>query len=203
VAPCRGALPGRLRAEASALRPLLVPLLALAALLAAASPWPSDWDGVGFARSVHDFDLARWQPHAPGYPVFVLAARAVDLLARQPAWSCAAVSALGASLLVAALARWRDAGAWSLCLLASPVFAYVATQARSDALGLGLAALSLSVGHRAVTPRDRALAAALASLALGARPGLAVLVATCALAALVAWRASPARSSRPLACSAR
>lgn len=40
-------------------------------------------------------------------------------------------------------------------------------------------------------PRRRFLAAALASLALGARPGLAVLVATCALAALVAWRASP------------
>jgi hypothetical protein len=172
-------------------RPSPAALVALAVTLAAASPWPSDWDGVGFSLALHDFSLPRWQPHAPGYPVFVLAARAVDLVAHRAPWSCAAVSALGASLLVAALARWRSLGAWSLALLASPVLAYVATQARSDALGLGLVALAVALGHDAVTPRARSLAAVLAALALGARPGLAVLVATCALAALGAWRTSP------------
>lgn len=166
-------------------------LVALAALVAAASPWPSDWDGVGFARAVDVFDLARWQPHAPGYPVVVLAARAVDRLVRQPAWSCAAVSAVGGALVVAALARWRGLGAWSLAALASPVLVYVCTQARSDGLGLGLAALALAVGRGARSPSRCALAGAFASLALGARPGYAVLVAALAVAAMVSWRKSP------------
>lgn len=163
-------------------------LAALAALLAAASPWPSDWDGVGFVRAVDDFDLARWQPHAPGYPVVVLAARAIDGLARHPAWSCAAVSALGGALVVTALARWRGLGGWGLAALASPVLVYVSTQARSDGLGLGLAALALAWGRAARSPAESARTGALAALALGARPGLAVLVATLALAALWRWR---------------
>ncbi|MFO0604005.1 MAG: hypothetical protein U0324_12565 [Polyangiales bacterium] len=166
-------------------------LVALAALVVAASPWPSDWDGVGFARAVDVFDLARWQPHAPGYPVVVLAARAVDRLARQPAWSCAAVSAVGGALVVAAVARWRGLGAWSLAALASPVLVYVCTQARSDGLGLGLASLALAVGRGEPSPSRCALAGAFASLALGARPGYAVLVATIAIAAMVAWGKSP------------
>jgi hypothetical protein len=165
--------------------------LALVALTLAASPWPSDWDGVGFALALDAFDLTRWQPHAPGYPVLVLAARGVDCFLRAPAWSCALLSALGGALLVSCLARWRGLGVGALVVLASPVFVHVCTQARSDGFALGLTALSLHHGLRAVTPAHAALAGALAALALGTRPSYGVLLGTLALAALVRWRTTP------------
>jgi hypothetical protein len=31
-----------------------------------------DWDAVNYARALADFDVAQHQPHAPGYPLFVL-----------------------------------------------------------------------------------------------------------------------------------
>ena len=38
------------------------------------------WDAVGFMNAVHDFDLAKFQPHFPGYPVYV----ALCKLVRSP-----------------------------------------------------------------------------------------------------------------------
>lgn len=165
-------------------------LVALAALLVATSPWPADWDGVGFALALHDFDLARWQPHAPGYPVYVLAARCIDLVARAPAWACGATSAIGGALVVGALARCvtPDARWWSLLALASPVLVHASTHAHADALALGLTAASIATASRDAPVSHAALAGTLWSLALGARPSLGVLLATLAIAAAVRWR---------------
>ncbi|HEX8951014.1 MAG TPA: hypothetical protein VF945_04175, partial [Polyangia bacterium] len=58
------------------------------------------WDALGFVRAVHDFDLAAFQPHFPGYPVYV----ALCKLARAPALVSAIASA------ATALALWRLAG---------------------------------------------------------------------------------------------
>src|SRR5690348_14579429 len=58
------------------------------------------WDEVGFMRAVHDFDLAAFQPHFPGYPVYV----ALCKLVRVPALVSATASA------ATALALWRLAG---------------------------------------------------------------------------------------------
>jgi hypothetical protein len=58
------------------------------------------WDAVGFMNAVHDFDLAAFQPHFPGYPVYVALCKA----ARDPQLVSAIASA------ATALALWRLAG---------------------------------------------------------------------------------------------
>lgn len=163
------------------MRPLHVAAAALAGLGALVAPWPADWDAVGFVAAVTRFDLARFAPHAPGYPVYVVAARLAHLVARDPVRACGLASALGGALVVAALARSAPRAPWVAPLaLASPVLALASVSARSDALGLGLAAAACSV-------RIPAAAGALLALALGARPGYAVLVATLALLLGARW----------------
>ncbi|MBI5513828.1 MAG: hypothetical protein HY909_08675 [Deltaproteobacteria bacterium] len=153
--------------------PASLAALAFALLALLGAPWPDDWDAVGFVLAVDHFDLARWQPHAPGYPGYVLAARALRHLGAAPVTACTLVSALGASLLVASLApRHRLSG---LLPLASPLVLLAATSARSDALGLGLHALALS---RAPGPLTGALLAA----GLATRPSLLPLTVTLLLA---------------------
>ena len=42
------------------------------------------WDSSQFDRAVSDFDIARHQPHPPGYPLWVLALRGVSPIAGNP-----------------------------------------------------------------------------------------------------------------------
>ncbi len=150
--------------------------LAFALLACAVTPWPADWDAVGFVSAVARFDLAAFSPHPPGYPVYVLAARALSLFARDPVIACGLASALGGALAVASIARAVPSSPWSaLVALSSPTLALASASPRSDALGLGLAAF-------ACASRDPAASGALLSLSLGARPAYAVLVASVAVA---------------------
>lgn len=168
------------------MRPWHVATLSFALLALAVTPWPGDWDAVGFTAAVTRFDLAAFSPHPPGYPVYVLAARALNLVARSPVIACGLASALGAALAVAAVARGLPSRPWvALAALSSPTLALSATSARSDALGLGLVAFACAA-------RDPVASGALLSLALGARPAYAVLVASAA----VALAASCARRAR-------
>ncbi len=140
----------------------------------ACAPWPGDWDAVSFVDAVARFDLASFSPHPPGYPVYVLASRAFALFAPDAVRACGLASALGGALVIASLTRVTPSRyALSLLALASPVLCLAATSPRSDALGLGFAALSLS-------SRSPWLAGVALSLSLGARPGYAVLVASIA-----------------------
>lgn len=109
--------------RAAALR--LLALAAYAALLVASAPaWPDDWDGVGFVESIGDFDLARFHPHPPGYPVYVAMLRAAAVLARDPMRACilvAAVSGACAAAMLWAAAR-RASGeqaAWAVAVVAA------------------------------------------------------------------------------------
>ncbi|MDP8998708.1 MAG: hypothetical protein M3O46_01205, partial [Myxococcota bacterium] len=93
-----------------------------ALLFASAPPWPDDWDGVGFVESVRDFDLARFHPHPPGYPVYVALLRAAAWVVRDPMCACVLV-AVASGVLAIALA-WdaarRVAGelaAWVVAIL--------------------------------------------------------------------------------------
>ena len=81
----RGAALGRVA------RPLALGVYG-ALLFATAPRWPDDWDGVGFLESVRDFDLSRFRPHPPGYPVYVALLRVAALVAGSP---------MGAGVLVA------------------------------------------------------------------------------------------------------
>jgi hypothetical protein len=87
-------------------RPLA--LGAYAALLYLTAPaWPDDWDGVGFLESIGRFDLARFQPHPPGYPVYVALLRVAALGARSPMGACILVAV--ASGVVATALAWDAA----------------------------------------------------------------------------------------------
>jgi hypothetical protein len=96
---------------------------AYAALLSAtAPPWPDDWDGVGFVASVRDFDLARFQPHPPGYPVYVALLHVAAAAGGPPMRACVfvAVASGVVALALACDAARRVAGeraAWAMATL--------------------------------------------------------------------------------------
>jgi hypothetical protein len=118
-----------------------------ALLFASAPPWPDDWDGVGFVESVRDFDLARFHPHPPGYPVYVALLRAAAFLARDPMRACAVVAALSGAAAVAFawLAARKLAGeraAWAVAVLVgvTPLVWHAFTGVGSEAPALACAA---------------------------------------------------------------
>jgi hypothetical protein len=121
---------------------------AYAVLLFLTSPaWPDDWDGVGFLESVQRFDLARFQPHPPGYPVYVALLRVAELAARVPMRACVIVAV--ASGVVAVAFAWSAArsavgerGAWAVATLvaATPLAWRVCSGVGSEAPALACGA---------------------------------------------------------------
>ncbi|HZG88093.1 nucleoporin-interacting protein [Paenibacillus sp.] len=85
--------------------PLLASALFAAALgalrLMYASPYAASWDAVDFALALDRFDLLAMQPHAPGYPFFVLPAMLLRPLFGGDA--VAALAAVGALLYASAV----------------------------------------------------------------------------------------------------
>jgi len=153
----------------------LLALAAYAALLVASAPaWPDDWDGVGFLESVRDFDLARFHPHPPGYPVYVALLRLASAVTRDPmraAVVVAAASGATAAAFVWGAAR-RVAGeraAWTCALLVgvSPLTWRACSGVGSE--GPALACAAACVCGLAAEPPLGALA-----LGLGAGLGLGV-----------------------------
>jgi hypothetical protein len=73
----------------------------LGAFLFASAPrtWPEDWDGVGFVHSVARFDMARFAPHPPGYPVWVAAAKLARAIAPSSMVAATSVSILSGVLV--------------------------------------------------------------------------------------------------------
>jgi hypothetical protein len=101
----------------------LAALGAYAVLLALTAPaWPDDWDGVGFIEAVQRFDLARFQPHPPGYPVYVALLRLAALAVRD-AMRAGIVVAVASGVVAVAFA-WSAAraaigerAAWAVAVL--------------------------------------------------------------------------------------
>src|SRR5205809_5930525 len=62
-----------------------------------------DLDSVNFALGVRHFDVAHHQPHPPGYPLFILAAKAARTVAPSEAKALGAVSVIAGALSVLAL----------------------------------------------------------------------------------------------------
>jgi hypothetical protein len=144
-------------------------------LFAAAPPWPDDWDGIGFIESVRDFDLARFHPHPPGYPVYVASLRAAELVARSPARACALVAVLSgvvAMVLVGDAVRCKAGGpaGWIAAILTAvvPGVWRACTGIGSEAPALACAA---ACAWGLVTPNRRA---GPVLLGLGAGLGLGV-----------------------------
>ena len=63
-------------------------------------PTPINWDAVQFALALDSFDLHLHQPHPPGYLLYVLAGRTLNLLVGDPSLSLSLVSVLFSGIAV-------------------------------------------------------------------------------------------------------
>ncbi|HEX8231157.1 MAG TPA: glycosyltransferase family 39 protein [Chloroflexia bacterium] len=93
---------------------------------------PINWDAVQFALALEKFDLRLHQPHAPGYLLYVMSGRAVNLLVGDPSLSLSLLSVLFSGIAVPlfyALCRQisddvATAACATLLMLASPLTLY-------------------------------------------------------------------------------
>ena len=191
------------------MRPALAALAVL--FLAAHAPFfpesLEDVDSVNFALGVRDFDVARHQPHPPGYPVYIGLMKASVPLLGGSGDGAAVVTSLalwsvvsGAALLPLAFLLFRAIGsgvarAWSGAVLvgACPLFFFTALRPLSDMTGLAVAvaAQALAAGavanvRGAASDQRLILAATLAGIAAGIRVQTVLLTAPLLAVALVA-----------------
>jgi len=180
-----------------------ISFIALAAILGAAAgalrllavpPTLPDLDSVNFASSLSRFDLAAQAPHFPGYPLYVLSARAFRALGFGEIHALAlpgivlAVAAVVSLAWVASRAG-TGAGLGAAALFGfAPVAILAGGSPTSD--GAGVAALALVLALHAgrgagETPRGAVALGIAAALAIGIRPSLAPAVA-------LLWAAIPA-----------
>src|SRR5215210_7848627 len=93
-----------LRLTHHALRiPLVLALTAGISRILFARSTPINWDAVQFTLAIDKFDLHAHQPHPPGYVLYVLAGRALNLLVGNPSMALALLSVLCSALLVPAI----------------------------------------------------------------------------------------------------
>jgi hypothetical protein len=165
--------------------------LFLCAHLALLRPQIEDIDSINFALAATDFDLARHQPHPPGYPVFVLTVRALAAAA-QPF----AGSGLDAALL--ALVHLSAVGGAAAILLTHRVWLAIGLPPLRATCATMLCGASPLVWVQAARPlSDMAgLAAALAAqlLLLRSLGGASHVVAAPAVAGLVTGLVAGVRS---------
>jgi hypothetical protein len=161
-----------------------------------------DLDSVNFALGVRDFDVAHHQPHPPGYPVFILLAKAARVVTASEASALALVSILAGALGVLAMGalfgrldRDRGPSAWSTAAagvaMTAPMYWFTAARPLSDVSGLAAALAVQAMTLYASTGRALAVAAFCAGLAAGLRSQ--VLWLTVPLLIVRAWalRQSP------------
>ncbi|MBI3183304.1 MAG: hypothetical protein HYZ28_14290 [Myxococcales bacterium] len=150
-------------------------------------PLLPDLDSVNFARALSEWDLAGQRPHFPGYPVYVVLARAAAWLGVDEPWALSLPGAYLAlpAILFLGVALHRRAGSFAALvgasiLALSPLAVLAGGAPSSD--GTGLAALAIAVAAGLVLEPSGgrlggAMAGAAAGLALGARPSYALAVA--------------------------
>src|SRR4026209_1431714 len=146
----RAEIPSRDRRLASARLPAG---LALAFLLLPLPYLPSsleDLDSVNFALGIRDYDVARHQPHPPGYPVFIAIAKAVHLFVPSEARALAPVGVVAGALGVLAMGLLfrrieggREPGVWWIAAIVvamtAPLYWFTAVRPLSDTAGLAAA----------------------------------------------------------------
>jgi hypothetical protein len=159
-----------------------------AAFLALHLPFPAasleDLDSINFALGVRDFDVARHQPHPPGYPLFILAAKGVHAFVPSEVRSLSLLSITAAALAAFALVELmrqidptpqaiRQAVLATLLTLTAPMYWFSANRPLSDMVGLAAAlAVQLAIVS-APTGTRIAWSAFLAALATGIRSQVA------------------------------
>lgn len=82
---------------------LILSVVIAATRLFAVAASPFDWDEAQFVMAVRDYDVVEHQPHPPGYPLFVAAAKLVHRFVASELRSLQAVVVLGAFFLFPSL----------------------------------------------------------------------------------------------------
>ena len=82
---------------------VVIAALFLAAHLASLPASLEDLDSINFAFGIQHFDVAHHHPHPPGYPLFILAGKAVRTAVGSEAHALAGVAAIAGALSVFAL----------------------------------------------------------------------------------------------------
>jgi hypothetical protein len=192
-----------------ALRPAALALL-VAYLLAHLAFLPrtlEDLDSINFALGVREFDVARHQPHPPGYPVFIALAklttsafRVVGIGAAAPrglaVWSAiAGAAALPMIFLFFRSLERRDRLAWwaTIVTAAAPLYWFTALRPLSDMTGgaCASAAQALMLQRR---PRALVVGALLAGVGIGIRSQTAVLTLPLLAFVLLTGKTLPLRT---------
>jgi len=161
-----------------------------------------DLDSINFALGVRQFDVAQHQPHPPGYPVYVFAAKAATILAGSELTALSAISIVSGTLGVFAIAglflrlepaaprlSWITATALAT---AAPLYWFSAARPLSDMMGLAAALAIQTLTLSASSDRALAAAAFCAGLAAGIRSQVVWL--TVPLLAFRLFRDSPSAS---------
>ena len=176
--------------------------IVLLAHLATLPSAPDDIDALNFMLGVRDFDVARHQPHPPGYPVFIALGKVSTPLLRVIGVASPEVRGLavwstitGAALVLLLMTLWRAidpdparALVATVLAVASPLLWFTSLRPLSDVTGLCLAVASLALIVRALpapwtvmtpTSSSRALVAGafLAGVAIGIRSQTLVITA--------------------------
>jgi hypothetical protein len=148
-----------------------------------------DLDSINFALGVRDFDVARHQPHPPGYPIFIAFAKAstgtlraigVDAPSSRglAIWSAigGAVALPGLLLFLRRIEGREALSLWTVVLVAAcPLYWFTALRPLSDMLGFAAVAWTLALAAGQPSARALFAGALLAGLAVGVRSQTAVL----------------------------
>ena len=128
---------------------------------------------------MRQFDVARHQPHPPGYPVFIALAKAVHAAGPSEPASLALLSVSAATLGVFTIAAWcRALGGVSgptvaivtaVLTIASPLYWFTANRPLSDMAGLTAVVAVQALILAAKTDRGLAIASFCAAAAVGLR----------------------------------
>jgi hypothetical protein len=147
--------------------------------------------------ALDDFDLARFQPHFPGYPVYIALGRLAHLFLRAPLEAATAVSAAASAVTTIGLWRLvRSAGSERAALIAVGLYAFAALPFVSGGAALSdTTASACAVLAFAALAEERALASGvLIALMLGTRASYFPLA--------LSWLALTGRCGRALAGAA-
>ncbi len=107
------------------------------------------WDSVDFALGLHDYDVARYQPHFPGYPVYIFLCWLADLLADSDVLALTIPGAVFGGITLVPLfylarSMFAEKVAWLAAILyvVNPLCWLQSEKALSDAVGLFFIVLS-------------------------------------------------------------
>lgn len=120
------------------------------------------WDSVDFALGVREYDILKYQPHFPGYPVYMFFAKLVFLVFNNEVYSLMLTSVFFGGLtivpfyyLCSDMYDKPTALLGSLLLIINPLHWLLSTKALSDIMGLFFVVSSVCLLYKAVIAENQ------------------------------------------------